>query len=107
MPRSRCLPAPLLATSYFLFNLSEGCPPLTHIVLARLQALEAKLEEFEIEELLELLVSNGYASLQRVAKLGDADMAKIGIVKMGDRSALSDLIASLNAPGILQFFNYD
>jgi hypothetical protein len=82
-------------------------PPLTHIVLARFQALEAKFDEFEIVDLLELLVSNGYASLERVAKLCDAYMVKLGIVEMGDISALSDLIASLFPSGIVQCFNYD
>jgi hypothetical protein len=81
--------------------------PLSHIVLAPLQALEAKLEEFEIEELLELLVSNGYASLQRLAELGDADMAEIG-VKKGLRSTLRRLIASLSlSPGNAQLFDCD
>jgi hypothetical protein len=78
-------------------------PPLIHIVFAPLQALEAKLEEFDIEELLELLVSNGYASLQQVAELGEADMAEIG-VKKGLRSTLRRLIASLPLPlGNVQF----
>jgi hypothetical protein len=76
------------------------------LVLTRFQALEDKLEEFEIEELLELLVSHGYTSLQRVANLNNADMEKIG-VKMGLRSALSNLIASLALPGNVQFLDCD